>query len=189
MKKYLFIFNFFTFMFSCQPIEKIDPLVFDNNQFSKFGILANSIEIEEIFENKISDPYIGHKLKVSPKKRIINWVNDNFQAIGNENKFYVTIIDASLTQTQFENKEAKNFDEKNNYKYELFYLIEFTLYDDTKNLVATTLVEASRSTTSGVYISIQEKENILNDLVYQNLVDVSNQSKLLLEKYMGDYVL
>ena len=179
----------FMFIYACQPIEKIDQIVFDNSQFSRFDILSNSIEIVEIFEKKITDPYIGHTLKIDPTHRIINWVNDNFKAIGNENIFTVTILDASLTQTELENNEAKNFDEKTNYKYELFYLIEFNLHDDSRNLVASTLVENSRSTTSGLFISIQERENIINDLVYQGLKDISNESKLLLMKYMGDFIL
>jgi hypothetical protein len=188
MKKLIILFVSFC-IFSCQPIEKIERIVFDNNQFSKFDILSNSIEITEIFEKKISNPYIGHTLEVDPSQRIINWVNDNFKAIGNENIFTVTILDASLTQNEIENIEAKNFDEKTNYKYELFYLIEFNLYDDSRNLVASTLVENSRSTTSGLFISIQEREKIIDDLVYQGLNDISNESKLLLIKYMGDFIL
>ena len=186
MKKIIIIF---IFIFASQPIEKIDHVVIDNNQFSKFDILASSIEVVEIFEKKISDPYIGQTLEVTPSQRIIDWVNDNFQVIGNENKFNITILDASLTQSEFENAKAKNFDEKNNYKYELFYLIEFNLYDDSNNLVASTLVETSRSTTSGVYISINEKENIINDLIYQSLLDISNESEKLLSEYMGDFIL
>ena len=188
MKKLIILFVSFC-IFSCQPIEKIERIVFDNNQFSKFDILSNSIEITEIFEKKISNPYIGHTLEVDPSQRIINWVNDNFKAIGNENIFTVTILDASLRQTEIENSEAKNFDEKTNYKYELFYLIEFNLYDDSRNLVASTLVENSRSTTSGLFISIQEREKIIDDLVYQGLNDISNETKFLLIKYMGDFIL
>ena len=189
MKKLSVIFFFLIVSVACQPVEKINQIVFDNNQFSKFNILSDSIEIIEIFERKISDPYIGHTLKVSPSERIINWINDNFKAIGNENIFTVTILDASLSQSEFENREAKNFDEKINYKYELFYLVEFNLYDESRNLIATTLVESSRSTTSGLYISIQEKENIINDLVYQSLNDLSSESKILLTKYMSNYIL
>jgi len=188
MKRIIILFVFLFFL-SCQPIEKIDSVVFDNNQFSKFDILSTSVEITEIFEKKISSPYIGHTLEVDPSQRIINWVNNNFKAIGNENIFTVTILDASLTQNEIENNEAKNFDEKTNYKYELFYLIEFNLYDDSRNLVASTLVENVRSTTSGLLTSIQERENIINDLVYQGLNDISNESKVLLMKYMGDFIL
>ena len=188
MKKIIILFISFS-IFSCQPIERVERVVFDNNQFSKFDILSASIDINEIFEKKISNPYIGHTLQVDPSQRIINWVNDNFKAIGNENIFTITILDASLTQNEIENSEAKNFDEKTNYKYELFYLIEFNLYDDSRNLVASTLVENSRSTTSGLFISILEREKIIDDLVYQGLNDVANESKLLLIKYMGDFIL
>tara|TARA_A100001037_G_C15011091_1_gene571732 strand:+ start:340 stop:906 length:567 start_codon:yes stop_codon:yes gene_type:complete len=182
---YLYLFLFFI---SCQPIEKTESLIFDNDQFSKFNILSNSIDIKLIFEKKISNPYIGHTLDISPSERIINWVNDNFRVIGNENKFEIRIIDASLTQTHFENEDANNFDEKTNYKYELFYLVEFNLYENYGNLIASTIVESNRSTTSGQYISIEQKENIINDLVYQSLNDLSKESQRLLIKYMGDYL-
>ena len=71
----------------------------------------------------------------------------------------------------------------------LFYLIEFNLLDDSRNLIATTLVETSRSTTSGMYISINEKENIINDLIYQSLEDLTSESETLLKKYMDEYIL
>ena len=188
MKKLFLLFSIL-FIFSCQPVEQLDSIVFDNQQLSKFDVSSKTIEIKEIFEKKFSDPYIGHTLEVDPSQRIISWVNDNFKSIGNENIFIVSILDASLLQTEFENTQAKNFDEKINYKYELFYLIEFNLLDDSKNLIATTLVETSRSTTSGMYISINEKENIINDLIYQSLEDLTSETETLLKKYMDEYIL
>ena len=180
---------FILFIFSCQPVEKLDKIVFDNNQFTKFEIVTRNIEINQIFEKKFSDPYIGHTLKVEPSQRIISWINDNFKSVGNENIFVISILDASLSQTEFENTEAKNFDEKINYKYDLFYLIEFNLFNDSRDLIATTVVETSRSTTSGLYISIHEKENIINDLIYQSLSDLSSESNRLLKQYMSEFIL
>ena len=72
MKKLIFIVPFI-FILACQPIEKNQQVVFDNNQFTKFDILSKKIEIKKIFEKKISDPYIGYTLKISPDQRIINW--------------------------------------------------------------------------------------------------------------------
>ena len=189
MKKLIISLLYFLILNACQPTEKINHIVFDNSQFAHFNILSTSVDINEIFEKKISDPYIGHTLKINPSERIINWINENFKPVGNENIFNVTILDASISQTQFENKEAKNFDEKKNYIYELFYLLEFNLFDDSGNLVVSTLVETSRSTTSGIYISIQEKENIIDDLIYNSLVDISNETKKLLTNYMANYIL
>ena len=114
MKNLIITLLCFLILNACQPIEKVNHIVFDNNQFAHFNILSTSVDINEIFEKKISDPYIGHTLKVNPSERIINWINENFKPIGNENIFNVTILDASIMQTQLENKDAKNFDEKNN---------------------------------------------------------------------------
>ena len=189
MKKLIITLLFFLTLNACQPIEKVNHIVFDNSQFAHFNILSTSIEITEIFEKKISDPYIGYTLEINPSERILSWINDNFKPIGNENNFNVTILDASITQSQFENKKAKNFDQKSNYIYELFYLLEFSLFDDSGNLLASTLVETSRSTTSGIYISIQEKDNIIDDLIYNSLVDISNETKKLLTNYMVNYIL
>ena len=189
MKKLIINLLILLTLIACQPIEKINHIIFDNSQFARFDILSTSIEIREKYETKISDPYISHTLEISPSERIINWINDNFKPIGNENTFNVNILDASITQIQFENIEAKNFDEKKNYKYELFYLLEFSLFDDSANLVTSTLVETSRSTTSGIYISIQEKDKIIDDLIYNSLIDVSNETKKLLTSYMTNYLL
>ena len=187
MKFFLIIFTLF--ISACQPIERFENIVFDNSQLSYLNILSKNIEINTVFEKKISKPYIGHTLIITPTKRVINWVNDNFKAAGNENNFNITILDASLTEIEFEKINAKNFDEKTNYKYELFYLVEFNLYDDSNNLLASTLVETSRSTTSGLYISIQDKENIINELIYLSLLDLSNESQKLLTKFMSNYIL
>ena len=177
------------FIISCQPIEKIEEVFFDNSQLSKFEILSKEIKIITTFEKKISEPYIGYTLKTEPSQRVVNWIKDNFKSIGNENKFEIVILDASLLKTEFENKDAKNFDERTNYKYKLFYLIEFNLYDDSNNLVASTLVETARSTTSGVYISLQGTEMIIDDLVYLGLLDLSFETHKLLKEYMNDFIL
>ena len=188
MKKY-FSYLFLLYIFACQPIEKNEQTVFDNNQLSKFDILSNSVEINANFELIISEPYIGHTLDTSPSQRIVNWVDDNFNSIGKENIFYVNILDASLIKKVIENDNAKKFDEKTIYKYEIYYLVEYSLYDDANNLISTTLVESKRSTTSGIYISIQEQEKVINDLLYLSLVDLATESRKLILKYMSDYIL
>ena len=68
MKKIFLIFSIL-FIFSCQPIEQLDSIVFDNQQLSKFDVSSKTIEIKEIFEKKFSDPYIGCLLYTSPSPR------------------------------------------------------------------------------------------------------------------------
>ena len=51
-------------------------------------------------------------------------------------------------------------------------------------LIANTSVESFRSTTSGRYISITEKERIIDDLVLESLRDITKESEKLITEYM-----
>ena len=56
MKKLIITLFFFLTLNACQPIEKVNHIVFDNTQFAHFNILSTSIEITEIFEKKYLIP-------------------------------------------------------------------------------------------------------------------------------------
>ena len=50
-------------------------------------------------------------------------------------------------------------------------------------------MESFRSTTSGKFISLQEDEKIIDDLILLSLRDFSNESEKLIKQYMKDFVL
>ena len=60
---------------------------------------------------------------------MVEWHNKNILKIGNENKLVINILDASITKNEIENVDAKKYEEKTIYKYELFFLVEYELYD------------------------------------------------------------
>ena len=69
-------------LFSCKPVEVIQPVVFDNSQLPQISIVAENLEINQIYESIFSDPYIGHSLKFPPLARLNNWINSNIKIIG-----------------------------------------------------------------------------------------------------------
>ena len=180
---------FFFILLSCQPIEVIEPVVFDNDQFSSISINAKNIEIKQTYELKFIDPYIDHSLEQPPIERIKSWIQTNVNTFGKNNELKINILDASIKKIEEQNLKAKKFEETDIYKYELFYLIEFSLYDDTSYLIASTIVESFRSTTSGRFISILETEKIIDDLILESLRDITKESKRLIILYMSDYIL
>ena len=187
MKKIIYLFLFI--LLSCQPVENIDQIVFDNSQLPEISIICKEIKIIETYAAVFDDPYIDHSLLHSPKKRLINWIETNFNSSSNQNVLEINIIDASIKKTEQPNLEAKKYEEKNIYKYELFYLVEFNLYDDSKFLIASTNVESYHSTTSGKFISIAETERIIDELILESLRDFSNESKTLINEYMKEYII
>ena len=68
------------------------------------------------------------------------------------------------------------------------YIIAKNSFDSSNYILANTTVESVRSTTSQKYISLNESELIINDLLYSSLKDFTNEIKSLIDLYMGRYV-
>ena len=78
--------------------------------------------------------------------------------------------------------------QKNIKKNDVFFLVEYELYNDSDYLLANTTVESSRSTTSQKYISLNETEIIINDLLNLALQDFINETKSMTKLYLSDYI-
>ena len=185
----LIILLFFFVFLSCQKVEVIQPIVFDNSQLKIITINASEKIINNNYNSKFSDPYIDHSLKNPPIERFKSWANTNIKTFGNENVIEINILEASIKRIEEKNSEAKKFEEKSIYKYESFLLVEYNLYNNSNYLLASTSVENFRSTTSGQFISIFETERIIDELILEALRDISNESKILINRYMSDYIL
>ena len=108
---------------------------------------------------------------------------------GSQNKLIINIIDASLKRTERESKDKKKYQEKTEFFYEIHFLIEFELYDNNNFMLATIKAETKRTTTSSKFISLNERERILDTLILDALIDISLKSNVLLKTYMSEYLL
>ena len=173
---------------SCQPVEILKPIEIDTSQFDNISINSKDIEINKKYNPVFSPNNIEEQIQKSPIDIIVEWHNKNILKIGNENKLVINILDASITKNEIENVSAKKYEEKTIFIYELFFLVEYELYDNSGFLEANTTVETSRSTTSQKYISLNEVELIINDLLLKAMKDYINEAKNQLSIYMGDYL-
>ena len=186
--KYL-IFFLIAGLFSCQPIEILDEVIFDYNQLPKIVISADQKKIIELYESKFNEPYIDHSLEKPPKEYLINWLEKNLNIIGTENSFIINIVDASLKKSEIPNTNSKKYEEKTIFLFELSFLVEFILYDDSKFILANAIVESKNSTTSGKFITLMESERIIDSLILDCLIDFSKKSKELIQTHMYSFVL
>ena len=188
-KNKIFIFIILVFISSCQKVEILDPIVFDYNQFTKVSINAEKKNTIILYEPKFVEPFIDHSLENSPILYFNNWTKNNIQTLGTNNRFEINVIDASVRKTEIPNIDSKKYEEKTIFLYEVNYLVEFVIYDDSNFKFASTIVEANRTTTSGKYISLIEVERIIDDMIYKCLKDFSNKSKELIKDHMKQYIL
>ncbi len=175
-------------LLSCQPIEIIKPIQIDNARLEKISINASEIKINNKYDPIFSEKNIEDQILISPINVIQNWMTENIINNGNYNKLIVNIIDASITKEEIENLNAKNFEEKTVFHYEVSYLVEYELYDNSNYLLANSTVETLRSTTSKKLISLNETEVIINNLLNDSIKDFSIETKSILKKYMGEYL-
>ena len=182
-----FILIFFVIL-SCQPIEILKPIEIDTSTFEKMSINAAKIEVNDKYNSVFSKSNIEDKIQKSPIDLMSEWNSQNILKIGNENKLVINILDASIKKSEIMNVGAKKYEEKTIFNYELFYLVEYELYDSSDFLIANATVETSRSTTSQKYISLNETDIIINDLLILAMRDYISETKNQLSIYMGDYL-
>ncbi len=176
------------FVISCQPVEILSPVDLDNSKLDKISINAKEISINIKYNPIFSSENIEDQISNPPLKIMKSWINENISFFGNENKFIINILDASIFKKEIENKNAKKYQEKTIFKYDVFFLVEYELYNDSDYLLANTTVESSRSTTSQKYISLNETEIIINDLLNLALQDFINETKSMTKLYLSDYI-
>ena len=173
---------------SCQPVEILKPVEIDMVIFEKISINAEKIEVNKKYSSVFSQSNIEDQIQKPPVNLMAEWNSQNILKLGNENKLVINILDASIKKTEFMNVDAKKYEEKTIFKYEVFYLVEYELYDSSNYLIANTTVETSRSTTSQKYISLNETEIIINELLILTMQDYIKETKNQLSTYMGNYL-
>ena len=183
------IFFILFFIFSCHPAEVLDEVIFEYNQLPKVSINAKEKFINEVYEINYVNPYIDHSIKNPPILRLKDWISQNISIFGSQNKLIINIVDASLKKTERENKNKKKYQEKTEFFYEIRFWIEFEIFDDNNFMFASINAETERSTTSSKFISLSEKERILNTLILDALIDISLKSDELLKTHMSKYLL
>ena len=181
----------FTILLSCQKTVLLDDVVFDNSLLNKININAENIEIKTSYETKFDEPFIDHVMKILPAKRILSWLNNNFVNYGTENRLVIDIQNASIIKKNIDREinVAGIIKKQNEYFYESNFIVFFTLYNDSNQILATTKTEVLRSTTSSKFISLNERDNILDNLTINSLKDLSDKSVELLKIHMSAYIL
>ena len=178
----------FLYVLSCQPVEIIEPVTFDYSKLDKISISANEIIINSEYKPKFSNKNIEDQIPNPPINIIKEWNNQNILNFGKENKLIINILDASIIKQEVSNIEAEKYEEKTVFKYKIFFLVEYELYDNSNFLIANTTVESSRSTTSKKYISLNERDIIINNLLHDALKDFIKETKSMMNTYMFGYI-
>ena len=181
----------FLFLSSCEKTEFLEDVVFDNSLLNGISFNVAEKKINIIYESTFNEPFVDHVMVTSPTARVISWLKNNINNFGTMNEIVINIQKASITRKEIVSKvEIKGIIKKQNeYLYEIIFEILYILYNDNNQILATTKAEVFRSTTSSQFISLNERNLILDNITLEALRDLSNKSVELLKVHMSEYVL
>ena len=192
ISKYIIItiFSFFIFS-SCQKNIILEDIVFDNSILEKININAEKKEIKVSYEASFDEPFIDHVMETSPTNRIKSWIDSNVNTFGTMNRLVIDIQKSSIVRKDIENeiKVAGVAKKQDDYLYELNFEIHFLLYNESDEIISSAKSNIVRSITSNKFISLNERNHILDDLTLNSLKDLSKKSYEMINKYMKDYIL
>ena len=176
---------------SCQNTQLLEDVVFDNSLLNKITVNAENKEINVSYETTLDEPFIDHVMETLPTTRIISWLENNISNFGTENKLVIDIQNASIARKDINSEinVAGIVKKQNEYLYELNLEVFFILYNDSSQILATTKTEVLHSTTSSKFISLNERDRILDNLTKDALKELSNKSVELLKLHMSAYIL
>ena len=190
MLKYKLIFILLVFgLLSCQPINILDKKVYDYDNLPKLLMYGQEKKINNLYDSNFTEPYIDHSLDNPPINYLNLWFDNNINLMGNNNLLQINILDASLKRSEIKNLDAKHYDDKMIFLFEINFLVEFVLYDDVNTVLASSIVETKRTVTSSKYISILESEIIINNLISDAMMDFSLKSNELIKIHMKNYII
>lgn len=186
--KYIFIFLFIS-LTSCQKVPLLNQVIFDYDEMPKIIVSAKLKNINNLYQSKFTEQYIDNNLINPPKDFLIKWISNNIDIKGNANQLEINILDASLKKYEVPNNTLKKYQEKTIYFFEIIFLVEYVLLDDSDQILSNVIVESKRTTTSGKLISLIELERIIDNLILQTLIDFSNESNDLIKIHFSSYIL
>ena len=185
-----FICNFFllSFLFSCQKTEFVDDVVFDNKLLESHSFNAEIKEVNNLYNVIFDEPFIDHVMKITPYQRIEKWIDENLLTFGTSNKLLINVHEASIKKMKLaEEEDSKKIIKNKEFIYEVTMIVEFELYNDQNNILASTNVRINRTTTSIEFISIAERNRLLDTITLEALKDLNSKSSELLEKHFSQY--
>ena len=103
------IITSFLLLSSCQKIEVLDNIVFDNNLLDKISIAAEKKIINIKYESSFFDSFVDHSMSNPPVSRLESWLSENVAVFGSENYLVIDIINASIKKTEVPKDTKKKF--------------------------------------------------------------------------------
>ena len=148
------------------------------------------IEIIETYLSPLRPPNVEHLFPTPISAALSRWSNDRLKAEGGSNVMHVIIEDASATAEELEtNKDLEGlFTTEQAERVDARLQVRIEISDENGVVLAFTSTEATRSRTTPENVSLNERDQIYNDLTIAVMNDFNTSQEQGIRRHFDNYL-
>ena len=172
---------------SCQTaVPQMDSKLPRFSDKAVIRLNAASIDVLEEYTSSAKPPYIEHMFNYSPSEVFKSWVNDRLKSTGKSRRIEITILDASVKETDLQKTPGIKglFTNDQGARYDANMQVQMRIYEEGKAIAV-----AEAEATAGVSRTLAENASLVErDQFFDRLtLEMVNKTTFELEKNMRRY--
>lgn len=193
MKKILIIALMFA-LASCQDAPqtfKAAPFSFEVNRVAPIHVNVARIVVVENYKPPMRAPFVEHDFPVAPANAVRKWVDTRLKASGTSGVLEVLIEDASVKEVPLVKTEGIKglLTNDQDARYDAKLSVTFRLFTGTQAISnASADVEISRSRTISEKTTVNERQAIYHQMLWEMMLDFERESNARFTSYFGPYL-
>lgn len=148
------------------------------------------IEVIEAYQSPFRAPNVEHLMPYSPADAMAIWVKDRVRATGSDKLLQITIVDASVIETDLpKTKGIKGlFTVDQSKKYDARIEVEMRIYGEAALSEANTSVIVTRSITIPENANVNYRKTAYIQMIQDMMKMVNDKLENNILTYMGNYI-
>jgi hypothetical protein len=157
------------------PTDKFPPVSFRDQK--PFVLDIAKVEIVNKYQSSSVAPHIEFDMPVSPENAMKRWIEDRIQPRGTAGTMRVVINDASATETPLPKNpdESELFTKRQISRIDMSIDVSLQMLDERQFVKAEVTGKASRSRTLPEGLKLNERDQILYDMVVDLIKGAGSQ--------------
>jgi hypothetical protein len=188
--RFVLLFSILLGIAACATPEQPSTPTLSFTGSSKINVNVASIEMIEAYKSPFRPPNVEHLMPYSPADAVALWVKDRLQAVGSDKLLQITIVDASVIESDLPKTKGITglFTVDQDKKYDARIEVEMRIYGEAALSEASTSVIVTRSITMAENASVNSRKAAYIKMIQDMMKMVNDKLENNMLNYMQNYI-